>query len=152
MGRERNLSEVFSNNHSTSLGNVNLYRYHENYLKLGLDPLPIPPINGKPTKKPVIPDWPTKAVEHLFKPEDYAEPNSNIGSCLGGAKNRSDVDIDDHAALKIAAEILRDNFPATTIFGRPSKPKSHYFFECDESLPSVKILDPTLPKRGGDHH
>src|SRR5207247_4891228 len=64
---------------------------------------------------------------------------------LGGQKHLSDLDCDSPEAVAVAGEIM-DQFMektgATMIFGRESKPTSHYLFFCDQSLPSKEIRDP----------
>ena len=37
---------------------------------------------------------------------------------------------------------LMENTGKTMMFGRASKPRSHYIFFCDKSLPTEKITDP----------
>jgi len=120
------------------------------YRELGLDPLPIPHQNGNPTKGPTGPDWPIKAANRTYTESDFQEQPCNIGILLGGIKNLTDIDCDSPEAIKVADEIM-DHFMKRVgkamMFGRASKPRSHYIFECDNSLPSEKIKDPApLPK------
>jgi len=111
-----------------------------NYKKLGLDPLPIPYDDGHPTKGPKIPGWQTRAASHEYTDDDFAEP-CNIGVLLGGTKNLTDIDCDSPEAVLIGNELMQ-TLPPTFMFGRASKPRSHYIFFCDKSLPTEKITDP----------
>ena len=112
----------------------------ENYKKLGLDPLPIPYENGRPTKGPKIGGWNTKAATGEYTSADFVEP-CNIGVLLGGTRNLTDIDCDSPEAVFIGKEIM-STLPPTFTFGRASKPRSHYIFFCDKSLPTQKITDP----------
>ena len=96
----------------------------ENYKKIGLDPLPIPYENGHPTKGPKITGWQTKAANGEYTDDDFAEP-CNLGVLLGGTKNLTDIDCDSPEAVFIGREVMK-TLPPTFIFGRASKPRSHY--------------------------
>ena len=111
------------------------------YLDLDLDPLPIPNIKGYPTKKPIILDWQTTADAKGFTESDFNEP-CNIGVELGGSKNLTDVDCDSLLSVKAAGYLYSEDTDPFMIFGRSSKPDSHYVFFTDESLPSFKINHP----------
>jgi hypothetical protein len=113
------------------------------YKALG-DPVPIPYRDGLPTKRCLIPDWPAKAANGEFTEADFNEP-CNIGLLTGGANNLTDFDLETPEAVKIGNKILSGNGP-TMIFGRESKPRSHYLYAADRSLPSEKLYDP-LDKR-----
>jgi len=116
----------------------------ENYKKLGLDPLPIPYENGHPTKGPKIAGWQTEAASGEYTETDFAEP-CNIGVLLGGPKNLTDIDCDSPEAVLIGEEVMGDlmkHTGKTMMFGRKSKPRSHYIFFCVKSLPTEKITDP----------
>jgi hypothetical protein len=112
----------------------------ENYKNLGLDPLPIPYENGHPTKGPKIAGWQTKAANGEYTSADFTEP-CNIGILLGGPRNLTDIDCDSPEAVFIGKEIM-NTLPPTFTFGRASKPRSHYIFFCDKSLPTERITDP----------
>jgi hypothetical protein len=112
----------------------------EKYEKLGLDPLPIPYESGHPTKGPKIPGWQIKAANGEYTSTDFAE-QCNVGILLGGTKNITDIDCDSPEAVGIGNEVMK-TLPPTFTFGRASKPRSHYIFFCDKSLPTQKITDP----------
>ena len=121
-----------------------IYTAFENYKKLGLDPLPIPHENGHPTKGPKIADWQTKAANGEYTDDDFADP-CNIGNLLGGPKNLTAIDCDSPEAVAVSDDLfghLMDQTGKTMMFGRQSKPRSHYIFFCDMSLPTEKISDP----------
>ena len=107
--------------------------------ELGLDPLPIPHQNGKPVKGPVDPGWQVKAANGTYTEADVQEQSCNIGVLLGGPKNLTDIDCDSPEAIKVADEIMGDFLKKTgptMVFGRNSKPRSHYIFACDAPFPS----------------
>lgn len=128
-----------------NLSHNNIYvEASENYKKIGLDPVPIPYEDGHPTKGPKITGWNTKAANHEYTESDFAEP-CNIGILLGGSKHLTDIDCDSPEAVFIGNEIMGDLMEKTgrtMIFGRAAKPRSHYIFFCDKSLPTEKITDP----------
>ena len=65
----------------------------QHYKKLGLDPLPIPYVDGHPTKGPVDPGWPIKAANGYTEADFRGDP-CNIGILLGGPQNITDIDCD----------------------------------------------------------
>src|SRR5262245_28682900 len=89
----------------------------------GWSPIPIP----KGEKGPRVSGW----EQQEFDVADFAD-DDNIGVHLGRHANGPglyDVDLDDKFAY-IAADIL---LRATNRIGeRASKPKSHWFYTCDE--------------------
>lgn len=100
------------------------------YAKRGWAPLPLKP----KSKLPAHSDWPAlrlkpEDVEHHFRSGD-----ANVGVLMGSASSGlTDVDLD-----CVQAEVIADIFlpPTPAVFGRPSKPKSHYLYECE--LPAVE--------------
>ena len=122
------------------LANIIYTEAFEQYKKMGLDPVPIPYENGHPKKFPTEQEWQTKAAKGDYTKEDFAEP-CNIGILLGGAKNITDIDCDSPEAVAIGTVIMED-LGKTMMFGRQSKPRSHYIFFCDQSLPLERIKDP----------
>jgi P4 family phage/plasmid primase-like protien len=116
------------------------------YRTMGLDPLPIPYIDGHPAKHPTEVDWQVKAANGEYNETDFKGPFRNLGNLLGGPKNLTDIDLDWPEGLKLATEIMEEfarGYAPTMMFGRESKPKSHYIYYCDQSLPSEKVNDPT---------
>ncbi|MBS1828799.1 MAG: bifunctional DNA primase/polymerase [Acidobacteria bacterium] len=123
----------------------NIYTAFKQYTEMGLDPLPIPYTDGHPTKKPEYLGWTTKAANHEFSNSDLEDP-CNIGILLGGNKNLTDIDCDSPEAVRIGAEVLdglMEKTGKTLVFGRQSKPRSHFIWYADKSMPTEKIVDPT---------
>lgn len=93
------------------------------YIAEGWSVVPIP----RGEKGPRVPNWQkTKFTETAFG------ENDNVGVRLGRPSGQLiDVDLDDLRSLPIAAAIL----PATKrVHGRPSKPRSHYFYKATDDL------------------
>lgn len=127
------------------IDSTNIYTeaFHR-YKKMGLDPVPIPYENGHPTKRPNEDDWQTIAANGGYTEADCCK-RCNIGNLLGGTRNLTDIDCDSPQAVAVGGEIIGDLMKTTgktMMFGRKSKPRSHYVFYCDQSLPSEKIKDP----------
>jgi len=117
----------------------------EDYKNLGLDPVVIPYEDGHPTKGPKIQGWQIKAGNGQNTAEDFND-QTNIGNLLGGPKNLTDIDCDSRESFLIGREIMDDlmrKTGQTMVFGRYSKPHSHYVFSCDRSLPIEQIRDPS---------
>jgi archaellum biogenesis ATPase FlaH len=117
------------------------------YKARGLNPLPIYHVNGNPSKKPLIEDWPIKAASGAFTEVDFTKRQCNIGVLLGGeeenaVQNLTDLDLDCPEAVNIGNAVLDLRKEKTVMFGRKSKPRSHYLYSTDKSLPSEKINDP----------
>ena len=94
------------------------------YLGRGWQPVPVPLQEKAPKQK----DWQNLAIT-LANGADYFEQNQNIGLQLGARSGGlTDVDIDCPEALALADSFL----PATSaIFGRASKPRSHWLYTTD---------------------
>ena len=63
----------------------------------------------------------------------------NIGVLMGDERGSADVDLDCREAIQAAPEFLP---PTGLIFGRKSKPASHWFYLCDPPIPSSTFRDP----------
>ena len=86
--------------------------------------MPIP--HGQ--KGPRNAGWPTTT----FEAENFGD-DDNIGvKCGSASRNRVDIDLDCMEAVKLAPHMLP---PTGRIHGRPSKPSSHYWYEC----PDIKL-------------
>lgn len=106
----------------------------------GLDPIPIPYVDGHPVKYPSQRGW-VEMAEAGHSPEDFKRP-CNLGSRLGGEKNVSDIDLDDLLAGVIGKKLLLARFGKTLWFGHKSKPSAHFFYFTDQSFPTEQIRDP----------
>lgn len=106
-------------------------------LKLIKDGRAVVPIN--PMKKaPTIQGWPKlKITEKNFEQYFSKEKQMNIGVINGKRSgNIVDIDIDSLTALDLADQYL----PATDlIFGRKSKPRSHWIYVCDKLPKTTKF-------------
>lgn len=60
--------------------------------------------------------------------EEYFEPGDNVGGLWGKpSHNIVDIDLDWDEAVSLARHIL----PPTFMYGRTSRPRSHYLYKCD---------------------
>jgi hypothetical protein len=109
------------------------------YLGRGWQPVPVPLEEKGPKQK----DWQNLAIT-LANAADYFEQNQNIGLQLGARSGGlTDVDIDCPEALALADTFL----PATSaIFGRASKPRSHWLYITDlhgsEDKAVIRFVEP----------
>lgn len=88
-------------------------------------------------KAPLLTDWQTRPFEDDRIDQTFT-PERNVGLNLGPAsRNVVDVDLDSPEAVMMAPRIL----PETgAIFGRLSKPKSHYLYEIDPNDTVRRII------------
>ena len=87
----------------------------------GYSPIPIP----YRSKGPVIKGWQNLEIPESELSKYFNGVPSNIGVRLGAPSGwRIDVDLDCPEAISLADQLL----PATTTFGRTSKPRSHYLY------------------------
>jgi hypothetical protein len=101
----------------------------------GLLPIPIP----FREKAPKIRDWPSLRLTKADLEKHFNGVPSNLGVILGDDYGTADVDLDCSEAIAAARELL----PETgLIFGRQSKPASHYFYRSDPPIRSKRFLDP----------
>ena len=105
------------------------------YIGLGLLPIPIPP--GE--KAPKILEWPSLRLTKVDLPKYFNGVPSNIGVILGDDYGTADIDLDSPEAIAIAGQFLPDT---AMVFGRKSKPASHYFYRCDPPVRSKRFSDP----------
>ena len=99
----------------------------ENYIRKGWQIIPIP----KGSKAPVLRDW-TKLNITEEDIHQYFSNGENVGVKLGSPSNwLVDIDLDCEEAIQAAPYFL----PATgAVFGRSSKPYSHYLYYCNDSV------------------
>jgi hypothetical protein len=114
-----------------------LDRVHS-YIDRGWYVVPVP----YKSKKPVLDAWGKIEVTRENVGEYFPEKKQhNVGGILSPdiPKPLTDVDVDVLDALAIAARILP---PTNTVFGRQSKPKSHYLYYGEGPAPrNVQIKD-----------
>lgn len=103
------------------------------YIRAGFNIVPIP----ARSKGPVRGGWP-----HLRLTEKevstYFDRDSNIGLLLG-VNGEADADLDCAEAVRIGAAWLP---PTPAIYGRASKPQSHYLYRLENPLPTKRFKDP----------
>jgi hypothetical protein len=105
------------------------------YIERHFWPIPIP----FREKAPVIRDWTSLRITAETAPQYFNGKESNIGVILGDNYGSTDIDLDSEEAIWAAQELL----PETRfVFGRKSKPKSHYFYRSDPPVRSRRYLDP----------
>jgi len=93
------------------------------YLSRGWNVVPIP----KGSKAPIIPRWQDLRLTAEDLPR-YFYDGQNVGVLLGEPSgNLTDVDLDCMEALQVAPAFLP---PSGAVFGRPSKPRSHWLYRC----------------------
>jgi predicted P-loop ATPase len=94
------------------------------YAKRGWSPIPLRP----KSKAPVHQDWRRLVVTATTKWP------GNIGVCLGKpSAGLVDLDLDCPEAIWLAPAIMP---PTSLAFGRPSKPRSHWLYDCGETAPA----------------
>ena len=102
------------------------------YVRRGWCIIPVP--HGK--KRPVQPGWPELKISEQELGSYFSEALSNIGILLGEAScELVDIDLDCQEACDLASGILS---PTNSIFGRASKPTSHYLYYCETSSQHFK--------------
>jgi hypothetical protein len=106
------------------------------YRRRGFCPIPVP--YGE--KGPKLTGWNDLRPTDEDLPELFAEEPSNIGIVLGEASGgRVDVDLDCAEALQLAQHCL----PHTRgVFGRASKPRSHWLYVACPPPRTSKFIDP----------
>lgn len=104
------------------------------YLEMGMLPIPVP----KQSKAPIVKGWPDLRLASSDLATHFSNGN-NIGVLLGGPSgNLIDIDCDHGLAVSLAPRFL----PGTmAVFGRKGKPRSHYLYRVDSSLPTEKFCD-----------
>ncbi len=102
------------------------------YIGRGWAPVPIPPRK----KGPVLSDWDKLHIDKENASTHFSG-GENIGVRLGPISNGlTDVDLDCGEAVRLAPKFL----PTTgAVFGRKSKPRSHYLYRVSEAPAKARI-------------
>lgn len=101
----------------------------------GFSPVPVP----TRSKGPILEGWQRLEINLESASEYFNGTSQNIGVLLGDRYGSTDVDCDCPEAIAVARELL----PETgLIFGRRSKPFSHYFFRSDPPVRTQQFHDP----------
>lgn len=105
------------------------------YVRRGWAPLRIP----LRAKAPTFKNWPSFRITEAEAPQHF-DRACNIGVILGQASGGlTDVDLDCPEAIDLAPEILS---PTPAVFGRKSKPESHWLYRVEGESPTEKLTDP----------
>ena len=97
-------------------------QFAKRYCEEGLHPIPVQ-YKGK---NPTVSGWPNLKVTPDNVKQYFNGKETNIGILLGDGL--IDIDIDDERLLGLAKGILP---PSGSVFGRASKPSSHYLYKSD---------------------
>jgi len=107
------------------------------YLSLGWKPIPVP----RGQKNPVIKGWGTMKVTLDNVEKHFNGGAQNIGVQFGEISGGlADVDLDCEEAIRLAPRLLPET---NAIFGRLSKPLSHYLFvtQATDDKGSMRLKD-----------
>lgn len=116
------------------------------YLARGWNPVPIPHRKKKPPDK----GWPSRVITEATLPKHFNGAPQNIGVQLGPkSKGLTDIDLDCPEAIELARYFLPET---DSIFGRNSKPRSHWLYYVDDAphKANIKLSDVTPEGRRGD--
>jgi putative DNA primase/helicase len=105
------------------------------WIQQGFSPVPIP----HRSKRPVLQGWERLEITVDAAPQYFNGKPQNIGLHLGDKYGSADVDCDCAEAIAAARTLL----PETgLIFGRQSKPFSHFFYRSDPPVRTSQFVDP----------
>jgi hypothetical protein len=105
------------------------------WIQQGFSPVPIP----HRSKRPVLKAWEQLEITTDAAPQFFNGAAQNIGLLLGDKYGSADVDCDCPEAIAAARDLL----PETgMIFGRQSKPFSHFFYRSDPPVRTTQFHDP----------
>jgi hypothetical protein len=107
-----------------------------NWLDRGFHPVPVP----FREKGPVLKRWQELRVTKDELDRYFHDSAQNIGVLLGDGRGTADIDCDCLEAVAAAMELAP---PTGMVFGRESKPASHYIYRSDPDVRSRKFVDPT---------
>ena len=105
------------------------------WIQKGFSPVPVP----HRSKRPVLKEWQRLEITTEGASQYFNGASQNIGVLLGDKFGSADVDCDCPEAITAARELL----PETgLIFGRQSKPFSHFFYRSDPPARTMQFIDP----------
>jgi hypothetical protein len=105
------------------------------WIQKGFSPVPVP----HRSKRPVLKEWQRLEITKEGASQYFNGASQNIGVLLGDKFGSADVDCDCPEAITAAREFL----PETgLIFGRQSKPFSHFFYRSDPPARTMQFIDP----------
>lgn len=106
------------------------------YIQCGFHPIPIP----FRSKRAILDGWPDLRITLETACRYFPNVPINQGIILGDEYGTTDIDLDCPEAITAAGNLLPET---RMIFGRASKPRSHYFYRSDPPIRSKRYLDPT---------
>jgi putative DNA primase/helicase len=105
------------------------------WIQKGFSPVPVP----HRSKRPVLKEWQQLEITIEGASQYFNGGAQNVGLLLGDKYGSTDVDCDCSEAITAAREML----PETgLIFGRQSKPFSHFFYRSDPPVRTMQFHDP----------
>jgi hypothetical protein len=105
------------------------------WIRRGFSPVPVP----RRLKKAIGKNWQKLDIALDTAAQYFTDPLQNIGVLLGDQFGSTDVDCDCPEAIAVARDLL----PETgLIFGRQSKPFSHYLYRSDPPVQTQQFHDP----------
>lgn len=105
------------------------------WIQKGFSPVPVP----HRSKRPVLQGWERLETTVDLASRYFTDASQNIGLLLGDKYGSADVDCDCPEAITTARGLL----PETgLIFGRQSKPFSHYLYRSDPPVRAAQFNDP----------
>ena len=119
-------------------------------LNMGMAPIPV----AYRKKSPIHSDWASLLINSENIGQYFNRKPSNIGVLTGAPSgNLVDVDIDHPIAVRLGSKFIPDS---GAIFGRKSKPSSHFLFYCDDMAENIvtfeaKGLGMIVELRGDSH-
>lgn len=105
------------------------------WIRRGYHPIPLP----YREKGPKLENWPQLHITAEDVPRYFNGHAQNLGVLLGEPYGNCDIDLDCLQALTAWPHFAPDT---GIIFGRKSKPRSHWLYRIDPPARSVKYLDP----------
>lgn len=108
-------------------------------VRRGYSVIPVPPKSKNPGRK----GWPEERITEAELPKRF-KGEKNIGILNGvPPDHRIDVDLDDPVAVMLAPEYLP---PTGAIFGRESKPRSHWAYPLTGPLKTAQLKRSPTPE------
>jgi hypothetical protein len=107
-----------------SPGKINSQQIAESWLRLGIQPVPLKAKSKQPKSRK---GW-NKLLVTRDTIQDFFAPGDNIGGLWGEPSGWIiDVDLDWEEAAEVAPVFL----PETFVYGRRSRPSTHYLYRCE---------------------
>ena len=105
------------------------------WIQKGFSPVPV----LHRSKRPILTGWERLEITINAAARYFNAAAQNIGVLLGDKFGSTDVDCDCPEAVTVARELLPES---RLIFGRQSKPFSHFFYRSDPPVRTTQFIDP----------